>query len=338
MALQSKDEASIIFSWGDNMTDYTSQLIDFMYVDRPKVSSFLAQFLSEGLIVEHNVSQASEKNQKTSLGASTKIASFLGLSAGYERNAADKSSETIKKNPEWAQAKALVQYVEDVQQQDPEDLKVGSVRILQGKLQIFDLTPFRQIADNPRLLEAIKSTVLLAPEKFVTELKAIDLATAELDAGNMGGVAMKGLPARRKELKDRRQYVLDKFKIYLDSIVEGISHVVRYSPFSVVAILDADDQKYWFSLKQESLLHDQGDTLLKYGYAVDGNWSVACIIDGDVADGTMSDESEENSDNIPWATAVKTIASLGRGAVGRPANYRSLMPLVVFRCLGPILS
>lgn len=206
------------------MADFTEQLIDFMYVDRPKVSSFLAQFLAEGLVVEHNVSQASENNNKLNLTASAKVASFLGMSVGasggYEKASADKSSETIKKNPEWAQAKALIQYVADAQQQDPEEVKVGSLRILNGKLQIYDLTPFRQIADNPRLLSAITNAIMLKPEAFVSELKVIDESAKSLDVDNQGKAAARDIPQKRKDLKDRRDKSVSEFKIYLDAIVE----------------------------------------------------------------------------------------------------------------------
>ncbi|SNY93485.1 hypothetical protein SAMN04515647_3781 [Cohaesibacter sp. ES.047] len=323
------------------MTDYSNQLIDFMYVDRPKVSSFLAQFMAEGLVVEHNISQETEANRKLGLSTSARIASFLGMSVDasgeYERGSADKSSETIKKNPEWAQAKALIQYVADAQVQEPDDLKVGTLRILIGKLQIYDLTPFRQIADNSRLLDAITKAIMLRPETLVPDLSRIDDEIASLDTGNLGRNCLKSAPQKRKELKQQRETIIGNFNIYLDAIVEGISHVVRYSPFSVVAVLETSDDCYWFSLKQESLLHDQGDTLLKYGYAIDGDWSVACILDGDSKDFESREEDEPADEAIIWATLARPIAIAGRKVVGRPDHFRSLMPLVVFRSLGQIL-
>lgn len=320
------------------MADYTNKLIDFMYVDRPKVSSLLAQFLSEGLVVEQNASTQIEHTKTTGLEISSKIAGLLGISASHERASADQSSESVRKNPEWAQAKALVQYVSDAHDQNCGKSLVGSLKILSGKLQIFDLTPFRQIVDNERLMSAIKSALFNSTDLFGEKIKQIDAAIEALDSSAVGKAKSKELPARKKELNNLKAEEVKKAEIYKELTVEGISQFVRHSPFSIVAILETDDDKYWFSLKQESLLHDQGDTLLKFGYSIDGQWSVACIVDGEKADlPDFSTVGDENSEDAVWATIVRPFVYGGRMAVGRPSNYRSLMPLVVFRSLGEIL-
>lgn len=327
-----------VFNWRKIVTDYTSHLLDFMYVDKPKISSFLAQFLTEGLVVESSSSKAVDESKKINVSVTGKLASFLGMSVGasggFEGGYADRSSETIKKNPEWAQAKALVQYVSDVQQQNQDCGGIGSLRILTGSLQIYDLTPFRQVADNSKLLSLISNLIMLAPEKFIPNISIIDQQIHNLEVSDFGKSRSRDISSERKKLLDAKKDCLGKSKIYIDAIVEGLSQFVRSSPFSIVAIFKSEGENYWFSLKQDFLLHDQGDTLLKYGYAVEGKWSIACIVDGDA---NSEELSQDCDDGIVWASLVRPVATVGRRAVGRPDNYRSLMPLAVFRSLGPIL-
>lgn len=315
------------------MSDISNSLIDFMYVDRPKVSSLLAQFLSEGLVVE----QGTTSSQQTEKKASAKVAAWLGFSVGLDGSTADASSETVKKNPEWAQAKALIQYVIDVDQQsDIDSDAVGRLCVLSGRLEVFDLGPFRKISDNGRLLDAIRKTMLLMPGKFlppVAELDAqIQLLSSSADA--------KKKKYEIDSLAKRRELAAKPFNDYLELAIEGIGHFLRHSPFSTIAVLTTMEHKYWFSLKESSLLHDQGDTLLKYGYAIEGDWSIACIIDGlsDDEKSSVEDDLVLPGELPPWTQIAPPFANVARMVAGRPNGYRSLMPLVVYRELGAILK
>lgn len=325
------------------MQDYTDQLLDFMYVDRVKVASLLAQFLSEGLVEEQRTSKTSSQDRAFSLGASTgKIVALLGFSADWKGASADTTAETVKKNPEWAQAKALVQYVSDAQAQSIDDpASVGSLRILTGELAIYDLTPFRQIVENPRLMDAASETIARYPALFLSEVKELDLEISALEDSKATNRNISQINSDISKIRKKRDEIIGSHPSLGKLIVEGIAEFVRRSPFSIIAVLEADGERYWFTLKESSLLHDQGDTLLKYGFQIEGQWSVACIVDGSENPTDGAELAMANNDGQGSAFAYQMaqgLATASRFLAGRPSGYRSLMPLVVFRSLGRVLK
>lgn len=324
------------------MAIYDDQLLDFMYVDRPKVASLLAQFLSEGLVEQENIEKQTEKSGTTSVGGSLAgIASLLGFSAEHSRSGANSTTETVIRNPEWAQAKALVQYVADATQQtEAGEEAVGLLRILSGKLTIYDLKPFRTVVDNNRLMDAIKSMASHKPGTFSGEIKGIDFAIDALEASRPVNKNTSAINSQIKELNHRRDVALKTFDKQANLAIEGIGQFLRHAPFSTIATLDDPEGSFWFSLKEGALLHDQGDTLLKFGSQIDGTWSVACIIDGISAapqSSTFPEYDASSNQTISYYLA-DVFSQMSRLLAGRPAGHRSLMPLVVFRSLGTILK
>lgn len=324
------------------MTDYTEKLIDFMYVDKNKVASLLAQFLSEGLIEEQSTSVERTEGRKRSIGfSSAKMFSLLGISAEAGDSNANKTEETVRKNPEWAQAKALIQYVADAEaQQSCADEQVGQLRILSGKLSIYDLNAFRRIVENSGLKDASSELLSQNPQILWNDVKIIDQKIDELENSKSTEKNISNINSRIKNLKLKRDTITKDISVISRLIVEGISEFVRSSPFSIIAIIDVDECKYWFTLKENCLIHDQGDTILKFGFEIEGVWSVACIVDGMAYSFSSSSEiakSANGGDGLFLYQMAEGLVNTSRSIAGRPSECKSVMPLVLFRDLGKIL-
>lgn len=214
------------------MTDFTRELFDFMYVDRPKVASLLAQFLAEGLIEDQKTTTSSGSTKTRGFGGTTaKIAGLLGLSANFEKSTANETTDTVTKNPEWVQAKALVQYVADAEQQAQGDIEaVGQLRILTGCLNIYDLTPFRQMVDNSRLMDAAKAAIFRHPEMLSDPIKQLDLKIVELERSKSSSKNTSEINARIKEVKKERESAASAYSELADLVVEGVGQFVRHAP------------------------------------------------------------------------------------------------------------
>lgn len=324
------------------MADYTEKLIDFMYVDKNKVSSLLAQFLSEGLIEEQRSSVERTESKKRSIGfSSAKMFSLLGISAEAGDSNANKTEETVRKNPEWAQAKALIQYVADAEaQQSCAEDQVGQLRILSGKLSIYDLNAFRRIVENSSLKDASSELLARNPQILWNEIKSIDQQIFELERSKSTDKDTSKINSQIKKLKSRRDIITKDIPVISRLVVEGISEFVRSSPFSIIAIIEVDGCKYWFTLKENCLIHDQGDTILKFGFEIEGIWSVACIVDGMASSFSSSSEitkSANGGDGLFLYQMAEGLVNASRSIAGRPSECKSIMPLVLFRNLGKIL-
>ncbi|TPW30682.1 hypothetical protein FJU11_04460 [Pararhizobium mangrovi] len=324
------------------MTDYADQLLDFMYVDRPKVASFLAQFLSEGLVEREETTRETSGSRSGSVGLpSAKILSLLGISAAGERTSANATSEKLMKNPEWAQAKALVQYVDDAQAQTSySGSSIGTLQIVSGNLSIYDLTPFRKAASNRSLMDAAVEFVSNNPSFFFEEIKEIDRKIGELEDSKSRNRDTSKINSDIKKLKDKRKDRLENSPNFGRLLAEGIAEFARQAPFSIIAMLQSEEDIYWFTLREESLLHTQGDTILKYGFDIEGKWSVACVVDGEdnsSKEHKLTDFGDFGLSQLPVYDMVRGVVTVSRNLAGRPSSFRSLMPLVVYRSLGPLL-
>jgi hypothetical protein len=316
--------------------DFSNRLLDFIYVDRQKISIILSQVLADPFVESMEVKQINEVGNDLAVSATiSKIFTMVGVEANIGRKSLKETQEIVQKNPEWVQAKALVQYVCDHASQDGEINTAGRLGFVKGAIELFDFSPFKKVVDNEALKESAKRFSSTFASKLnlnnSEKLKSID---AEVDQ-----IRSDGKKANKQsliaELTSQKNELIEFNTNVINVLIEGICHFVQHTPFSKIAILTTESDVFWFSIKEQNLLQDYGDVILKHGSRIEGEWHIAGIIDGLP---NIDEFAAQTFDpNGGWLKFLRQYSIFPRRFIGRQAEMRGIQPIVIFRDLGEML-
>jgi hypothetical protein len=210
---------------------------DFLYYDRQRVGSFLAQFDNSGhlqQIIERETAQkATKRGFKINVGGGATVLGTGGQgNLGVERGpdlAGSEGSERIY-DPIWSNALTLLDYLHGAEliSRDITATRLGQFVIASGSLTVLNATIMRETWVSPKLLEvAIKQAVANAKTKWNA-----DPANAALKGENRTRAERLAVDAT----KANAEISLGNLKYYphsINCIINGINFSV-WSPLHEV--------------------------------------------------------------------------------------------------------
>lgn len=286
---------------------------DIIYADVQRISSLLAQFSDDGLLVE--LTRAVETGRALRAGVNVKVVSADTTSSGRE-------TKTEKIDPQWLLPLLFLDEAQHLIERDMSEASMGSLALIQGKL----------IVNDVRILQKLWSAPA-AKKIIVQQIKDAERAKAQAvhaEASDQGNRAARRL-ANKTSAKTPAE----------SSDAELIIEMLPLLPHSPQVNVVSPDHVAWATINPEYMVGSVEDLMLKHGAKVAGSWSMVGIVDArpfEVRDDEDYDEiisAEEQvrigmfTDSI-WKVATE-LAFPARQALGRPILSYGMTPLVIFR-------
>lgn len=218
--------------------------VDFLYLDRQRVSSLIGQLSERGMLTSYkSVLQKSQNLEGTAR------ADALVAKAGAKINHASSESAEETYDPFWTHVHTFLQDLEKNYAVAPEQARLGSLVKFEAFIQFVDLGLMRNLWE-PSLLAHLHSQSNAEPSK----------------------------PTSRRDRKNERrsaQGTPEYLKIGL-SVMKEMPHVFHMTFFSTST---ESTLGFWASVKPEYLTINSEDMAMKYGAVVSGIWAVVGILD-----------------------------------------------------------
>jgi hypothetical protein len=112
--------------------------------------------------------------------------------------------------------------------------------------------------------------------------------------------------------------------------ISTISQILKAMPRAIHAHYLTRDAALWSSLQPENLTIPTADLTLKYGGTISGSWKLLYLLDAWPDAGDPPDLSGVWSAGEMMNGILTAVHSL-RGAIGRPAGWVGITPLMIFR-------
>lgn len=275
---------------------------DFLYCDTRRVGSLLAQFNPAGYLTgqRKTVSSGNATERDGSIGIDLKI--IKGNFGGGTSSEQGRESEEIY-DPFWTGAITLLDHLEkrNLLKRDMHEATVGQLVLVSGHLLLLDL----------RVLEAVWQNAKLT-NYFV---------------GNTAG-------RTPQEIEDSS--LTFEFVKSMPHTVQARIHCPKEG--------DKAASLSWMTLQPSELVIPPNDILMKYGADVPGIWSMLAIkdatpdkispIDPDLQKELATTNwgvAAEKRHTTTLALLAQTLAPRARAAMGRPAGFYGVTPIMIFR-------
>jgi len=160
---------------------------DFIYYDRQRVGSFLAQFNASGHLQQIKESESASKGGKHGVKISAG-ASYLGTGAnlGFEHAPGEHGAEATERvyDPLWTNALVFLDYLEErgLLQRNVPAARIGQFILATGALSVADLPLLRKIWETP----AMKAAMIGQFQATVAHLVAQQAAAQQAAAAQQG--------------------------------------------------------------------------------------------------------------------------------------------------------
>lgn len=286
---------------------------DFFYHDARRVGSYLAQFHVSGLPQSVKETLGVEKTEVSRAGgsATVKLPMVAQALGSFEDSVGSMRRDMAERqyDPYWTHAVALLTHLDQkaLIKRDLYEARIGQFVLLKGHLIVADLALLKPMWANP-----VTRAALLRSE----------LATAEAMA------RANGTP------EEQMQAVRDEVDLTFE-VLPALPHSLQ------ARLIVGDNGRLWCSLDEASLVGSAADTILKHGPNVSGEWYMLGVLDAYPYDPNATTE-----DGRPFIELVAEIAGAGaaqralrladaaRNALGRPATYHGVTPILIFRSAG----
>jgi hypothetical protein len=281
--------------------DESPSVYDFLYQDSRRVSSLLAQFDSDGVLL--SFARKEMFGEGSALGAesqgdikgSIKIVAVEATSKVTTNTSKNHGGEAARVyDVLWRNSLALLSYLQEHHflQRDLSSARLGQIVLVSGILKIYDLPLFRIFLEDRDVVNMIIKSV-------------------EGKNGKKGGSSGKS----------GNEVLVHKATI----------NIVKSMPLSVQATLSNDGKTVWSVLNEACLETSASDLFLKYGYKIPGKWNMIGILDA--IPGSEKDEVDERREIETAMDIVANLSSLSK-KIGRPSSAYGITPLLIFREVG----
>jgi hypothetical protein len=280
----------------------TPKVLDFLYHDARRVGSVLAQLDEAGLLT--SVKRSESKSATNKVSGQTALEGKIPLVGSASGNAslgreASKTGQLERTfDPLWQNARSFVEYAQGITK-DLSEASIGQIVSISGSITIIDFNFLKDFMANKSIMDS------LLEDKTSPE-------------GN------------RQERRSHQKYPKNR------SSDPPISELFGLFPYKIQMTIEADVEA-WCTISEEFLVTQASDIVLKYGGALDGNWSVIGILDA--VPSVFSGELIGNLDFDDGVEAfgmklTKAMAPMARVLLGRPFSAYGITPLVVYREIG----
>lgn len=294
-------------------------VFDFIYYDSRRVGSYLGQIYDAGLLEKltetETVGKVVQRGMKLSIGGGATVLGTGGnATIGVERGPGENGSEQSQRvyDPFWTNARTFLDYLDGngLINTDLSSTPVGRFVYLKGDLTVIDLS-------------IVEKT--WGMKNFQTLMSANLTPSTASATGNR--------EQRRKERSIAG--ATPKMPNEIDVLVD----LLRILPHTAQAYFKAPGVLAWCGLKEDALITQPGDLLLKHGIAIEGEWGVLGILDAkpdqDNSAGTAEHMQElglgADLGRGVAAAIMASISPMARGMLGRPEHAFGLTPLLIFR-------
>ncbi len=293
-------------------------ILDFLYQDARRVGSFLAQFDPSGHLT--GLKQSESVSEQTGGDGSVRVGGIAllgGLGGSVTRRTGISGSESSERSydPFWTNARALLDFLEErrlVSRQLDQTSRLGQFVVTSGKLIVSDMSLLKVVWEIPELKKTLFDAGIL---QNINQAKKNNpnIGTAELASmKNEWNLMLKMIPSLPHKLQ---------------------GHLLGRSVSA------------WFSLDENSVVGNSTDIILKHGPLLSGDWSVLGIVDALPYDPDfLADDGRSMIQLIADTTGAGAgqmaihLAGISQRAMGRPAGYYGLTPLLIYRKVEAVLE
>lgn len=286
---------------------------DFLYYDKQRVGSFLAQFIDAGHLQQVRESEHASKGTKRGLKIGVG-ASYLGTggNVNFDHSPGEQGSEGIERiyDPLWSNPLELLAYLNEAGLicRDVTAARIGQFVLATGSLSVLNPTTMTKIWESPQLKKAFAAAE-------ITKAKALLNADPQIAA------------LHNKQKAEAEKAIIAMAEANALATLE----VVSTFPHSAQCTITGTNFALWSSLASESMIGAVTDLALKHGTEVAGTWSLLGILDalpGPIPPQKVLPNTTELQHFDPW---IGNFANLARTVLGRPPNSYGATTLLIFR-------
>ncbi len=303
----------------------SDSVYDFLYYDRQRVGSFLAQFNDAGHLQRITESRSASKGTRRGFKVGA-TGSVMGTGGGlnFERSPGEHASEGIERvyDPLWTNALEFLDCLEegDLVQRNVPSARIGQFVIASGALSVTDLPLLRKIWEAPAMKTAL-----------VTQFQAV--VAAQLAAAQQAAAAAQSQPpasAQAPPVAPPPPQVPLQIQAALAPLM---MEVLSLMPSFLLATIDGTGYSIWCGLVDEWLVGTSADIALKHGYEIAGQWAILGIVDA--LPGSLP--TLISIPPVPFGAEqnqgphARNFAVAARRTFGRPADAFGVTPLLIFR-------
>ena len=297
------------------LEDQRSNLIfDFLYDDHRRVASFLAQFGTYGVLqqVKATESVGHTGTSKTSATAGIDVITLARGGIGLDSTVSDEEKDSAERtyDPLWTNARTFLNYLTEREMivRGIEKARIGQFVLVTGELAAIDLGLLKKMWELP----AVKNSLLVAVAK-----------------ANAPQIQPKNKAERTKA-----RYA----KAELPEGMEAGFQLMTIMPHTIQASIRGQGWNIWSSLREDSLVMNASELLLKHGVGISGTWSMLGVLDALPNDGDVPMEAYMLEQTLAGASLgglvseiLGNLAPMTRLLLGRPAGSYGMTPLLIFR-------
>jgi hypothetical protein len=141
-------------------------------------------------------------------------------------------------------------------------------------------------------------------------------------------------------------------KKYGSALIRFMANIAANAPYSAIGLLNRDALNLWFTLRDENVVPDFKDIVLKYGCLLHGEWEMVYIMDAmevqknplwavsrseALASGVESKIVKNVFEEVPELMKIGgQMSRIAHGMMGRPDGFWACTPISIFRRLGPV--
>ena len=300
----------------------TASVFDFLYNDRHRVGSYLAQLDENGLLTEIRRGEQASKNGKRGYSLGAQVFGTGGNVEVTPKEGASESSERVY-DPFWANARELLDVLDERRMicRDLSAAAIGSVVLISGRMSVVDLSLFKALWG----LEGIRAVA----RKGVMVSRPVEPQP------------MVNRHGKRAMTKQRPTQVS---KSPAEESLDLMLEMLPVLPHSLSVIVSGAEGVSWANLKEEHLIGGGSDLILKHGMDIPGEWHMLGILDAHPDLGGQAAVEANNAINFADPLRLQSNSLVGQLAaimspifrvlVGRPGSNFGITPLMIFRQVG----
>jgi hypothetical protein len=307
----------------------TGSVYDFLYNDSRRVGSYLAQLDENGMLTEIRQGEQVSKGSKRGFNLT---GSVLGTGGGLEVTPKEGGAESSERvyDPFWANALYLMDTLDErgMIHRDLGTAPIGGIVLISGEMSVIDLGLLKEMWALPGIRKLMLKGVGLQ-----------DLSTKQgAPKSTQGGPNRHDRRAADKQTGQRMPASDDTDNAVL------MLELMPVLPHSMNVLVFDGQRDTWANLKEEHLIGNGSDLVLKHGVLVPGRWQILGVLDaqpdeggqGDVAANSrvdFTDPGRQKFSSLAGQMAV-IMSPIVRIMLGRAGSHYGVTPLLIFREVG----
>ncbi len=300
----------------------TGSVYDFLYNDSRRVGSYLAQLDENGMLTEIRQGEQVSKGSKRGFNLS---GSVLGTGGGLEVTPKEGGAESSERvyDPFWANALYLMDTLDErgMIHRDLGTAPIGGIVLISGQMSVIDLGLLKEMWALPGIRKLM--------------LKGIGLHDSST---KQAGSNRHERRAAGKQAVDRKPTDENTDNAVL------MLELMPVLPHSMNVLVFDGQRDTWANLKEEHLIGNGSDLVLKHGVSVPGQWQILGILDAQPDEGGQADVAANSRVDFTDPGRQKFSSLAGQMAVimspivrimlGRAGSHYGVTPLLIFREVG----